>query len=333
MNMKDIVNCFPKELIRGISFSNQHKLHNDLRTIREQHNFTNKFFTAVRCYTNGLEKKIVKGYKGKSPIEEYDTSQLSDSQLSYSGDQHEEFNNQFPPIPPIMLIDQELNDLNDQSIPPINLILFTFNNLILNNVNEALIYSNEKLFGILENGYFEFVMKHENLEAKHAELKERNQALESQNTILKTENADLKLKDEDLKTKYAPANHAWCPVPRRIIGSLKELHTPPGRYIVLTRFLSSTRLEPATLRIRPQSTLSDPGSAVIDSEYKKFKSLYKDLEAKIAESEIKLRDISKKYDKLLTEHSNLKVIYAAFENNYKALQAKDRKNEEEMKKI
>ncbi|CAG8841256.1 37746_t:CDS:2, partial [Gigaspora margarita] len=37
------------------------------------------------------------------------------------------------------------------------------------------------------------------------------------------------------------------------------------------------------------------------SEYENLKSLYKDLEAKIAESEIKLRDNNKKYGNLLTD--------------------------------
>ncbi|CAG8841528.1 11371_t:CDS:1, partial [Gigaspora margarita] len=54
------------------------------------------------------------------------------------------------------------------------------------------------------------------------------------------------------------------------------------------------------------------------------------LEANIEESEIKLRDNNKKYGNLLTD---LEVIYAALEDNYKALQAKDGMNEEEIKNL
>ncbi|RIB01235.1 hypothetical protein C2G38_2150549 [Gigaspora rosea] len=54
---------------------------------------------------------------------------------------------------------------------------------------------------------------------------------------------------------------------------------------------------------------------------------------KITKLEIKLGDISKKYSDLLTEHLNLEVIYAALQDSYKALQAKDGNNEEEIKNL
>ncbi|CAG8825310.1 24791_t:CDS:2, partial [Dentiscutata erythropus] len=41
------------------------KIHDELRDIRKTNLFTKEFFTAARCYTNGLESKMVKNIKGK----------------------------------------------------------------------------------------------------------------------------------------------------------------------------------------------------------------------------------------------------------------------------
>ncbi|RIB15884.1 hypothetical protein C2G38_2143356 [Gigaspora rosea] len=46
---------FPSDLKRGLSFSNQVKLHDTLRAIKESNKFTEEFFTAARCYTNCIK--------------------------------------------------------------------------------------------------------------------------------------------------------------------------------------------------------------------------------------------------------------------------------------
>lgn len=43
----------PNSLKQGITFSNQWKIHDELRDIRKANLFTNEFYAAARCYTNG----------------------------------------------------------------------------------------------------------------------------------------------------------------------------------------------------------------------------------------------------------------------------------------
>ncbi|CAG8845482.1 31926_t:CDS:2, partial [Gigaspora margarita] len=59
---------FPSHLKRGVSFSNQVKIHDTLRAIKESNQFTDEFFTAARCYTNELESKIVKKAVSNQPL-------------------------------------------------------------------------------------------------------------------------------------------------------------------------------------------------------------------------------------------------------------------------
>ncbi|CAG8852098.1 35924_t:CDS:2, partial [Gigaspora margarita] len=59
---------FPSDLKRGVSFSNQVKIHDTLRAIKESNQFTEEFFTAARYYTNELESKIVKKAESYQPL-------------------------------------------------------------------------------------------------------------------------------------------------------------------------------------------------------------------------------------------------------------------------
>ncbi|CAG8660307.1 8398_t:CDS:2, partial [Racocetra fulgida] len=142
------------------------------------------------------------------------------------------------------------------------------------------------------------------LEKENTNLKVKNKEIEERNHVLETDNINLKVKNKETEERN---------------------HTLESQNTIL-------KTENADLKIKDDNyTKLKTKYAVLDSEHGNLKSLYKDLEAKITESEINLRDINKKYSELLTEHSNLEVIYAALEDNYKALQAKDGKNEEEIK--
>ncbi|CAG8478789.1 19780_t:CDS:2 [Gigaspora margarita] len=194
---------FSEELIWSISFSNQTKLHNYLRMIRDENHFANNFFAAAQCYTNMLELQKVKEANGKSSsYQDLDNPnqnlilldnlcQLLDSELTNSIDSISMDS---------ILIDQKHEEINlnlnqtskeDQSIPPItnqnqHQAIYFCHNDDCNNNNQTknIIWHlgafNEKLLSILENRYFEFVRKsniYQTTEKAYEELKIENEAL------------------------------------------------------------------------------------------------------------------------------------------------------------
>ncbi|CAG8735777.1 8627_t:CDS:2 [Gigaspora margarita] len=68
---------FPRELKRGITFSNQVKLHDKLRVIKESNQFTEEFFTATRCYTNA--NNILKDKNSKESNQHQSQSIIAES--------------------------------------------------------------------------------------------------------------------------------------------------------------------------------------------------------------------------------------------------------------
>ncbi|CAG8464352.1 500_t:CDS:2, partial [Racocetra fulgida] len=96
---------FPSSLKQGVSFSNQLNLHEQLRIIKDENDFTNEFFTAAKIYTNNQSKKIINS--------DHNTCQItikvdSDSSLADTSDSDSE-----PYTTDDELILQQSSSLND----------------------------------------------------------------------------------------------------------------------------------------------------------------------------------------------------------------------------
>ncbi|CAG8602196.1 26731_t:CDS:2 [Racocetra persica] len=81
---------FPSSLQQGVSFSNQLNLHEQLRIIKDENHFTNKFFTAVKIYTKSIKLiAFCHFYACQITIKVDSNSSLSDSDSEpYTTDEH-----------------------------------------------------------------------------------------------------------------------------------------------------------------------------------------------------------------------------------------------------
>ncbi|CAG8599317.1 15491_t:CDS:2, partial [Dentiscutata heterogama] len=165
---------FPSDLKRSLSFSNQVKLHDTLRAIKESNKFTEEFFTAARCYTNELELKIAKkAESNQSLIEELTNSILSSEECISNSNSIA--NNISKDKNPKEYLSNQTADHQQQSQS-------------ISSSNSLILCDNEPPIIVLAN-----IWNTNNLEAENTDLKIKNAALESENTNLKIENAALEL--------------------------------------------------------------------------------------------------------------------------------------------
>ncbi|KAF0457498.1 hypothetical protein F8M41_001176 [Gigaspora margarita] len=83
VNYENYRKKFPSDLKRSLSFSNQVKLHDTLRAIKESNKFTEEFFTAARCYTN-----VKKAESNQSLIEDLPNSCLKSTNFILNSEEY-----------------------------------------------------------------------------------------------------------------------------------------------------------------------------------------------------------------------------------------------------
>ncbi|CAG8627786.1 30572_t:CDS:2 [Gigaspora margarita] len=166
-------------------------------------------------------------------------------------------------------------------------------------VGEIIGLANNVLFGSSQEQNYILISQNEELKVKNKKVEERNHALETENSNLKVKNKEIEERSNALESQN----------------------------IIL-------KTENAELKLKDDDqTKLKTIYAVLVSEHENLILSNKELEAKITQSENKFKDINKRYGELLTEHSNLEVIYTTLEGNYKALQAHSGKNEIEIKNL
>ncbi|CAG8729426.1 13700_t:CDS:2 [Racocetra fulgida] len=161
---------FPGSLKQDVSFSNQLKVHGQLRNIRDENNFTDEFFTAARIYTN------------KITIDVDNYSSLTDASDSVSE---------------TYTFDDEQSINSQQSRPSDNERLITNKAA---EVQTAPIDNNglQPVYKLWKNAKF--------VETENNALKVENYALKFELSTLKTKYIDLEKEVTNLKEKIAASN-------------------------------------------------------------------------------------------------------------------------------
>ncbi|CAG8710317.1 17164_t:CDS:2, partial [Gigaspora rosea] len=153
---------------------------------------------------------------------------------------------------------------------------------------------------------------------KNKKTEERNRALETENTNLRVNNKEVEEKNQNTNLKV---NNKEVKKRNHILG--KDITKLKVKNKETEEWNHALETENTNLKVYNKET--EKRNHAIETDNTNLK--------KITKLEIKLGDISKKYSDLLTEHLNLEVIYAALQDSYKALQAKDGNNEEEIKNL
>ncbi|CAG8843371.1 30296_t:CDS:2, partial [Gigaspora margarita] len=379
----------PNSLQRGVTFSNQWKVHDELRNIKNANLFTDTFFTAARCYTNKLESKIVKKDKGKLKalnephnlnqslilhnneflIEELSNYSESNDSTQTLVDPTPEINlnqivNQTSPIficsnNNRQICNQENNNDDSTSSPThttltkdfdqapsqqqhqtiyISIValmiicVFTIKNNI-DNVNTIWQFTNERLFGIIENlnNVPVNIWNANNLETENTDLKIKNAALEAENMNLKIKNADLKSQANNLEIE-----NTYLKIKNAVLEpentNLKIENTDfKSQNVVLEK--DNTVFKSKNAGLEKDNNVLKSQNKIFEKDNENFKKVNENLNKQIEDSKLKIKELNDKSIDLQLQLTSLKEHYNTLNNQFTDLLTKNKIDEETIKKL
>ncbi|CAG8738795.1 34726_t:CDS:2, partial [Gigaspora margarita] len=367
----------PNSLKRGVTFSNQWKVHDELRNIKNANLFTNAFFTAARCYTNTLNEphnlnQSLILHNNESLIEELSNHSESNDSTQTLVDLTPEINlnqivNQTSKTSPIFICsnnnrqncNQENNNDNSTSSPThttltkdfdqassqqqhqaiyISIValtiicVFTIKNNI-DNVNTIWQFTNERLFGIIENlnNVPVNIWNANNLETENTNLKIKNAALEAENTNLKIKNADLKSQANNLETENTYLKIKNAALEPENTNLKIENADLKSQNVALEK--DNTVFKSKNAGLEKDNEVLKSQNKIFEKDNENFKKVNENFNKQIEDSKLKIKELNNKSIDLQLQLTSLKEHYNTLNDQFTDLLTKNKIDEETIKKL